>query len=118
MVEALEGLSGYHRIVDDIIIYDKDPQQHIEHVRQFLQRCKDKKISINRDKWQFCQRQVKFAGFHLIPEGYQVDSSIMAAITQFPTLVTHTFVCQSVDVRHKCNRGINNTTQTPPQYKK
>ena len=55
MVEALEGLTGYHRIVDDIVIYDKDPQQHVQHVKQFLQQCKDKKIPINRDKWQFCQ---------------------------------------------------------------
>ena len=29
MAEALEGLSGYHRIADDIVIYDKDPQQHV-----------------------------------------------------------------------------------------
>ena len=77
MAEALEGLKGYCRIVDDIVIYDKDPQQHINHVKQFLQQCKDKKISINRDKWQ---SQVKFTGFHLTPEGYQVDSSITAAI--------------------------------------
>ena len=68
MAEALESLTGYRRIVDDIIIYDKDPQQHIKHVKQFLQRCEDKKISINRNKWQFCQSQVKFAGFHLTPE--------------------------------------------------
>ena len=44
MAEALEGLTGYHRIVDDIVIYDKDPQQHVQHVKQFLQQCKDKKI--------------------------------------------------------------------------
>ena len=59
MAEALEGLSGYRRIVD---IYDKDPQQH---VRQFLERCRDKKMSINKDKWQR-------------------DLSIKTAITQFP----------------------------------
>ena len=55
IAEALEGLSGYRRIVDDIVIYDKDPQQHVQHVKQFLERCRDRKISINRDKWQFCQ---------------------------------------------------------------
>ena len=38
MAEALEGLTGYRRIVDDIVIYDKDPQQHVMHVKQFLQR--------------------------------------------------------------------------------
>ena len=66
MAEALEGLSGYRRIVNDIVIYDKDPQQHVQHVKQFLERCRDRKI------WQFCQSQVKFAGFQLMSEGYQM----------------------------------------------
>ena len=81
MKEALEDLSGYCPIVDDIVVYDKDPQQHVHHIKQFLEWCRDRKISINRDKWQFCQGQVKFAGFQLMPEEYQVDPSITAAIT-------------------------------------
>jgi len=31
MAKALEGLCGYRRIVDDLVIYDKDPAQHVEH---------------------------------------------------------------------------------------
>jgi len=42
MAEALEGLSGYRSIVDDIVISDKDPEQHVLHVKQFLKHCKDK----------------------------------------------------------------------------
>ena len=37
MDEAFTGLSRYRRIVDDVVIYDSDPSQHIDHVRQFLQ---------------------------------------------------------------------------------
>ena len=37
MTEALEGLTGYHRVIDDIVIYNKDPQQHVAHVKQFLE---------------------------------------------------------------------------------
>ena len=36
MAEALEGLMGYRRIVDDIVIYVKDPQQHVTHVTNSL----------------------------------------------------------------------------------
>ena len=107
MAEALEGLTGYRRIVDDIVIYDKDPQQHVMHVKQFLQRCKDKKISLNRDKWQFCQSEVKFAGFHLTPEGYQIDSSITAAIKQFPTPTTHTELRSFVGLANQLTSGTN-----------
>ena len=107
MAEALEGLSGYRRIVDDIVIYDKDPQQHVQHVKQFLERCRDRKISINRDKWQFCQSQVKFAGFHLMPEGYQVDPSITAAITLFPSPTTRTELRSFVGLVNQLTSGTN-----------
>ena len=50
MAEAFKGLSGFRRIVDDIVIFDKDKGNHKEHVRQFIQRCSDRKISINIDK--------------------------------------------------------------------
>ena len=107
MVEALECLTGYCRIVDDIVIYDKDPQQHVQHVKQFLQQCKDKKISINRSKWQFCQSQVKFTGFHLTPEGYQIDSSITAAIKQFPTPTTRTELHSCIGLVNQLTSGTN-----------
>ena len=47
MDEALNGLSGFRRIVDDIVIYDNDVIQHESHVRKFLQRCSDHKITLN-----------------------------------------------------------------------
>ena len=34
MDEAFAGLSGYHRIVDDVFIYDSDTTQHTDHVQQ------------------------------------------------------------------------------------
>ena len=36
MAEAFEGLTGFRRIVDDIVIYDRDEASHIDHVRQFV----------------------------------------------------------------------------------
>ena len=53
MAEAFAGLSGFRRIVDDIVIYDSDATQHANHVRSFLQRCADKQIALNLDKCHF-----------------------------------------------------------------
>ena len=50
MDEAFAGLTGYRRIVDDVVIYDSDPAQHTDHVRQFLQRCAERKITLGRYK--------------------------------------------------------------------
>ena len=85
MAEAFEGLTGFRRIVDDIVIFDKDVQTYADHVKQFLQRCQDRQISLNREKWKYCQPRVTFAGFQLSSEGYQIDPAITEAISKFPT---------------------------------
>ena len=43
MDEAFAGLSEFRRVVDDVVIYDQDRAQHSSHVKQFLQRCVEKK---------------------------------------------------------------------------
>ena len=75
----------YRRIVDDVVIYDSDITQHASHVKEFLQRCAERKITLNQTKWTFAQPQVTFAGFILSADGYKVDSSITDAISRFPT---------------------------------
>ena len=90
MAEAFTGLTGFRRVVDDIIIYDNDEQQHATYVRQFLQRCTDKHIALNLEKCKFSQQEVTFAGFILSAQGYRVDNSITDAISQFPTLANRT----------------------------
>ena len=90
MDEAFDGLLGFRRVVDDVVIYDNDPTQHTQHVRQFLQRCVEKKITLNVDKWKFAQSAVTFAGLCLSPEGYHVDPSIIQAIADFPTPANRT----------------------------
>lgn len=90
MDEAFAGLTGYRCIVDDVVIYDSDTTQHIDHVRQFLQRCAEQRITLNTDKWEFTQAHVTFAGFILSTEGYCVDKSITDAVSSFPTPANRT----------------------------
>ena len=56
MDEAFAGLTGFRRIVDDIVIFDNTTTQHADHVRQFLRRCEEKHITLNTKKWQYAQR--------------------------------------------------------------
>jgi len=90
MAEAFEGLTGFRRIVDDIVIYDKDIESHASHVKQFLQRCQERHIALNKDKCRFFQQKVTFAGFELSSTGYCIDSSVCDAITKFPTPASRT----------------------------
>ena len=84
MDEAFASLDDFRKRVDDVIIFDSDPLKHVHHVRQALRCCQEKNISLNREKFQFCQQQARFAGFTLTPLGYSVSSDITDAIAQFP----------------------------------
>ena len=90
MDEAIKGLSGFCRIVDDVVIYDSDAVQHANHVRKFLQRCNEFKITLNASKFRYAQSEVQFAGFVLSADGYQIDPVITVAIKCFPTPTNRT----------------------------
>ena len=84
MDEAFAGLTGYRRVVDDIIIYDNNATQHTDHVRQFLQRCAKCQITLNTDKWKFAQDKIDFAGFTISAEGY-CQALTSQSLMQYPT---------------------------------
>ena len=85
MDEAFVGIQGIRKIVDDVVVFDKDEQQHVEHVREILQCCEDRGISLNCDKFKFCLPHAHFAGLTLTSEGYSISSNITDAISNFPT---------------------------------
>jgi len=112
MAEAFIGLTGFRRIVDDIVIYNSDAATHMEHVRVFLKRCAYKNIALNLAKCKFHQTKVTFTGFILSADGYQVDHTITDAISLFPTPMNHTDCalslawqtnCQGVPIQLPCH---------------
>ena len=49
--------------LDDIMIFSKTKEEHLEHVRQGLQRLKEKKLMINLKKCSFMQEEIVYLGF-------------------------------------------------------
>ena len=62
MDEAFAGARDFRKIVDDVVAFDHDKERHVEHVREMLHYCEEKGISLNREKFRFCQTEVQFAG--------------------------------------------------------
>ena len=52
-----------------------------------------KGIMLNRDRFQFCQTKVHYAGLQLAQTGYSVSDEITAAIANFPTPTSRTDLC-------------------------
>ena len=82
--QALSGLKGVTGIADDILIWGHTEKDHDETLNQLLQRCKDIGIHLNREKFQYKQRTVKFYGHILTDTGLQADPSKIDAIVKMP----------------------------------
>ena len=84
MDEVFAEVQNFRKIVDDVVVFDQDEKKHVEHVREILRLCQEKGISLNREKFKFCQPKAHFAGLTLTPEGYSVSNEIIDAIAKFP----------------------------------
>jgi len=83
--EALEGIPGLIKLVDDICIYSEEYDDHIKKINLFLDRCRAKGITLNPEKMKLAQTEVKFAGYIIGREGIKADPEKLAAIRNFPT---------------------------------
>ena len=66
------------------------PSEHLAHVRQLLQRCKDQGITLNPAKFKFARRRTKFGGFVLSKGRYTPDPVLYKPIREFPVPVNLT----------------------------
>ena len=80
MDSAFKGLSGFPRVVDDVVSFNNDGDEHVKHVSKSLTCCQEKGISLNRDKFKFGQQEVLFAGFQLKRDGYLISDDITRTI--------------------------------------
>ena len=82
--------------LDDIIVYSKTFEEHVEHVRQVLQRLHQHGIKLKPSKCSFFKEQVKFLGRIVSDKGYIMDPDNIKAVTSLQDRIPKT-VCE---VRH------------------
>ena len=61
--EITDRLPNTERVMDDTIIHDEKLADHIDKVRTYLLECRKHQVTLNRDKFEFAQREVKFVGY-------------------------------------------------------
>ena len=83
--EAIEGLASVAKVVDDILVYGSTPQAHLNSVIKVLDRCRERKVTLNPKKFQFCCQRVGYVGYIVTPNGYEADPAKVDAIQRFPT---------------------------------
>lgn len=84
VLEALEGLPGIVCIADDVIIQGKNQQEHDKHLKEFLLRCREKGIKLNKKKFEVGLKKICFMGHQITAEGLQPDPAKVEAISKMP----------------------------------
>ncbi|XP_051782584.1 uncharacterized protein K02A2.6-like [Erpetoichthys calabaricus] len=88
--QALEGLQGVHIIADDVLITGEGETLEMarkddnEKLRLFLDRCRERNIKLNVDKFRLRQSEVTYIGHLLTSEGLKVDPEKVWAIKEMP----------------------------------
>ena len=82
MEETLEDFRDEFAVpyLDDIIIFSKSFEEHIEHLRLVLRRLKEKGLKLKMEKCDFFKNQVKFLGRIVSEEGHRMDDKSVEAV--------------------------------------
>lgn len=94
MNSAFRGLLGKFVLVylDDILVFSKNEQEHVEHLRQVLDILRQQKYYAKMSKCEFMKAEVPFLGHLVSAAGVRVDPRKVEAIRDWPTPTTVTQV--------------------------
>ena len=70
--------------IDDILIYSRSKEDHVEHLRMVLKILKQKKLYAKFKKCEFWLDKIAFLGHIVSSEGISVDPSKVEAVENWP----------------------------------
>lgn len=90
MTEVLSGLDGVLCLMDDVLVFGKDKEEHDERLTQALKKITAAGVTLNPKKCEFGKEQLKSLGHLIDREGIRADPDKITAITEMkaPTHVS------------------------------
>ena len=82
--EIIKNIDRKIKCVDDTLLYDDDINSAFLHTYEYLTVCEENGITLNEDKFQFCQDTVEFGGLKITQHGICPSEKILSAIRNFP----------------------------------
>ena len=78
----LAGLEGVLCLIDDVLVFGRDQQEHDARLKAVLERLQEKGVTLNSDKCEFSKTKLKFLGHLLDQNGIQADPDKTSAIVK------------------------------------
>ena len=88
--EICKNVENLSKVIDDSLIFDKTIKGNFYKSFDFLKLCGDNGITFNLEKFQFCERDVEFAGFRVTETGVKPSKEILDNIANYPAPTTLT----------------------------
>lgn len=71
--------------LDDIIVFSKDPEEHLEKLRKVFQRLREAGLTLKPSKCEYMKEEIKVLGFKVNKTGILPDDDNIRGIREFPT---------------------------------
>ena len=81
---ALQDIDRVEKVVDDILVHSRTPQENLKTVLNVLERCRKQGITLNPEKFEFLQSSVDYVGYRVSCDGVKADPKKVEAIQNFP----------------------------------
>ena len=84
MSDMVHDLPGCEAIIDDLIIWGKDMEEHDARLKAVMQRVRENNLKLSVDKCEFRKDRVSYVGHVLTAEGVKPDYEKIRAVQEMP----------------------------------
>ena len=79
--------------LDDIIVFSKTPEEHIERLRGVFEKLSAARLRLKPSKYEFFKSKITYLGHIVSKDGIETEKKKITAIQEWPILRTVTKVC-------------------------
>ena len=83
--DLIDGVERKVKQVDDVALWDSDISEHWWRMLDYLEMVGNNGMVLNPEKFEFCQKEIEFAGFVVTETEVKPPKRILDSIREFPT---------------------------------